>query len=128
MAVSERDDLETFATALIGWWPTEAAGRTAALYRAAAETFGDVRRFGSMQGVLALVAAGSLEAAFMPTQPHPWDALGGVYLIRRAGGVATDLDGEPWTLDSEGLVVSNGECHDAVRQAVVEAAALEAAD
>jgi myo-inositol-1(or 4)-monophosphatase len=128
MSVSDRSDLATFATALIGWWPTEEARRTADLYRAATETFGDVRRFGCMQGMLALVAAGSLEAAFMPTRPHPWDALGGVYLVRRAGGQATGLDGEPWDLDSEGLVVSNGERHEAVLRAVREAAAPEAAD
>lgn len=128
MTVSERSDLETFATALIGWWPSEEARRTAALYRASVETFGDVRRFGCMQGMLALVAGGSLEAAFTPSQPHPWDALGGVCLVRRAGGEATGLDGEPWDLDSEGLVVSNGERHEAVLAAVREATTAEAAD
>lgn len=128
LTVSERSDLGTFAVALVGWWPTEEGARTAALYRAAAETFGDVRRFGCMQGALALVAAGALDAAFMPTRPQPWDSLGGVYLIRRAGGVATDLDGAPWDRESDGLVVSNGRAHDAVLQAVAEAAAVEPAD
>jgi len=69
-----------------------------------------------MQGVLALVAAGSLDAAFMPRRPHPWDAVAGVHLVRRAGGTVTALDGEPWTPERTGLVVSNGERHGAVRE------------
>ncbi|MEF8783278.1 MAG: inositol monophosphatase [Haloarculaceae archaeon] len=114
MAVSDRSDPETFAVALIGGWPARHGARYASLFRATASEFGDLRRLGSIQGVLALVAAGSLDAAFMPAQPHPWDAIAGVHLIRRAGGTATDIDGDRWQHDSEGLVVSNGETHDTV--------------
>jgi len=128
MAVSERGDPETFAVGLIGWWPTRASDRYAQVFRAAAERFGDFRRLGCMQGVLALVADGALEAAFMPNQPHPWDAIAGVHLIRRAGGVATDLDGDPWTRESAGLVVSNGEAHDEVLAVAREGANVETAD
>jgi myo-inositol-1(or 4)-monophosphatase len=42
----------------------------------------------------------------------------GVYLVRSAGGTVTDLDGDLWTVDSEGLVASNGQAHDAVLDAV----------
>jgi len=114
MAVSERSDPETFATALIGWWAGLRGGESASLFRAAAERFGDLRRLGSMQGTLALVAAGSLDAAFMPETPHPWDAIAGAYLIRRAGGTVTDIHGDRWSPGDEGLVVSNGEAHDVV--------------
>jgi myo-inositol-1(or 4)-monophosphatase len=116
IAVSDRTDPETFAVGLIGWWPLRASERYAETFRAAASRFGDVRRLGCMQGVLALVAAGSLEAAFMPRRPHPWDAVAGVHLVRRAGGTVTALDGEPWTPERTGLVVSNGERHEAVRE------------
>ena len=120
MSVSDRSDPETFAIGLIGWWPTRESESYTALFRAASERFGDLRRLGCMQGVLALVAAGSLEGAFMPAKPHPWDAVAGVHLIRRAGGTATDIHGEPWSHDSEGLVVSNGEAHDLLLEAVRE--------
>lgn len=120
IAVSDRSDPGTFAVALIGWWPARQGDRYASLFRAAAGEFGDLRRFGSIQGVLALVAAGALEAAFMPERPHPWDAIAGVDLVRRAGGTATDVHGERWQHDSEGLVVSNGEGHDAVLASVRE--------
>ncbi len=128
MSVSERTDPETFAVGLIGWWPTKGGDTYASLFRAAADRFGDLRRVGCMQGVLALVASGGLDAAFMPEQPHPWDAITGVHLIRRAGGTATDIHGERWHHDSEGLVVSNGEAHNVVLEAVREGASIEAAD
>jgi len=114
VTVSERTDPGTFAVGLLGWWPMGKGDEHAALFRTSAETFGDVRRMGSMQGTLALVAAGTLDAAFMPARPHPWDSLVGVHLVRGAGGTVTDVDGGPWTHDSEGLVVSNGQAHEAV--------------
>jgi myo-inositol-1(or 4)-monophosphatase len=81
-----------------------------------------------MQGVLALVASGSLDAAFMPATPHPWDAVAGAHLIRRAGGTVTDVHGDPWRHDSQGLVVSNGAAHEVVLEAVREGEGVEAAD
>jgi myo-inositol-1(or 4)-monophosphatase len=128
MSVSDRTDPETFAVGLIGWWPRQAGAEYTALFRAAVERFGDVRRLGCMQGVLALVASGSLDAAFMPATPHPWDAVAGAHLIRRAGGTVTDVHGDPWRHDSQGLVVSNGAAHEVVLEAVREGEGVEAAD
>lgn len=110
--VSNRTDPETFAVGLNGWWPVRGGQQYVSLFEAATERFGDIRRMGSMQGVLALVASGSLDAAFMPTTPHPWDSIAGAHLVRRAGGTVTDIDGEEWQPDSKGIVVSNGQAHD----------------
>ena len=120
VSISDRTDPGTFAVGLIGWWPARGGDRQVGLFRASAERFGDVRRMGSMQGTLALVADGGLEAAVMLARPHPWDSLAGVHLVRRAGGTATDVHGDRWEHDSEGLVVSNGAAHDAVLAAVRE--------
>lgn len=128
MSVSERDDPETFAVGLIGWWPMKGGDASASFFRAAADRFGDLRRLGCMQGVLALVASGGLDAAFMPERPHPWDAVTGVHLIRRAGGTATDIHGERWDHDSDGLVVSNGNAHDVVLAAVQDGTSASSAD
>lgn len=128
LAVSERSDPETFAVGLIGWWPGERTAQYTALFEAVNERFGDMRRLGCMQGVLALVAAGSLEGAIMPETPHPWDAIAGVHLIRRAGGTVTDIYGDRWHHGATGLVASNGECHDAMLEAVRESVDLEVAD
>ncbi|MHB9286090.1 inositol monophosphatase family protein [Halobacteriales archaeon Cl-PHB] len=128
MQVSERTDPETFAVGLSGWWRVGEGDRHADLFRAATERLGDVRRLGCMQGCLALVAAGGLEAAFVPQVAKPWDTIAGVHLIRRAGGTATDLAGEPWEHDSDGLVVSNGTAHDVVLTAVQDLATAGTAD
>lgn len=77
-----------------------------------AEEFGDHRRFGSAQLALSAVASGELEAAISAVQLQPWDIVGGVHHVRRAGGTVTDAFGEPWTPTAEGLVASNGEIHD----------------
>jgi myo-inositol-1(or 4)-monophosphatase len=118
MGVSERADPETFAVGLIGWWPTKQGNEYASLFESAAAEFGDLRRMGTMQGALALVAAGGYDAAVMPGTPHPWDSLAGVHLIRRAGGTVTNLDGEPWENGDTGLVASNGQAHETVLAAV----------
>jgi myo-inositol-1(or 4)-monophosphatase len=114
VSVSDRTDPGTFAVGLLGWWPMGKGEQYPALFGASAEAFGDIRRMGSMQGALALVAAGTLDAGFMPAHPHPWDSLAGVHLIRQAGGTVTDIHGDAWTHESEGLVVSNGRAHGSV--------------
>jgi myo-inositol-1(or 4)-monophosphatase len=126
MSVSDRRDPETFAVGLNGWWPVEVREEYVSLFERAISTFGDIRRIGSMQSVLALVATGSLDAAFMPRRPHPWDSLAGVHLIRRAGGTVTDIYGDEWDHTSEGLVVSNGHAHETVVDAVRDGLTLDA--
>jgi len=73
---------------------------------------GDVRRLGSAQTTLSLVAGGRIDAAVGVGRSHPWDTVAGVHLIRQAGGTVTDLAGDPWTPRSEGLVASGGGIHD----------------
>lgn len=111
ITVSERTDPDSFAIGLLGRWSTGSPDGHAALVRATTERFGDVRRFGCMQGMLALVAAGSLDGAIMPDPPQPWDAIAGVHLVRRAGGTATTRDGDRWTPGDDSLFVSNDEHH-----------------
>ncbi len=122
VGVSDRDDVETFAAAVLGWGPYGDRADYARLASEIVERVGDMRRFGSMQTALAFVAAGSLDAAITTGQPNPWDSLAGVHLIREAGGRVTDLDGADWRHDSDALVASNGRCHEDVL-AVARAAA-----
>lgn len=117
MRVSDRSDPETFALGAVGRWPREDGGASP---DDLGSRFGDIRRVGSMQATLALVAAGSLEGAVTTGTPHPWDSIAGAELVRRAGGTVTDLRGEPWTHDSTGLVASNGQAHERLLDAVNE--------
>ncbi|WP_267163294.1 inositol monophosphatase family protein [Halovenus salina] len=125
MQVSDREDPETFAVGFNGWWPVTGRSEWTPLFEGTIEQFGDIRRFGAMQGALALVASGGLDAAFMPTRPQPWDSLAGVHLVREAGGMATDVYGDRWHVDSEGLVVSNGNAHDRLLETIQDGIGLE---
>lgn len=117
MRVSDRSDPETFALGAVGRWPREDGG---ARLDDLGSRFGDIRRVGSMQATLALVASGSLEGAVATGTPHPWDSIAGAELVRQAGGVVTDLRGGPWTHGSTGLVASNDRAHDHLLDAVDE--------
>ncbi len=114
VSVSERTDPETFAVAPTLWWGPDRRGEYAAATEAIVTRFGDLIRLKSVQTVLSLVAAGAIEGAITNDRPNPWDSISGVHLIRLAGGTVTDLDGEPWRHDSQGLVASNGTAHETV--------------
>ncbi|WP_435175077.1 inositol monophosphatase family protein [Halorussus sp. AFM4] len=122
VSVSDRSDPETFAVAPTIWWGFDRRDEYAAVLSALVERFGDVRRYGSAQVTLGMVAAGSLEAAVSTVDPNPWDTVAGVHMVRRAGGTVTDLDGDRWRHDSEGIVASNGEAHDELLAALRDAA------
>lgn len=116
--VSGRADPETFAVSPVLYWPPGERVRYGNLLATLVDRFYDQRRYGAVQYALALVAAGGLEAAVSDRRGSPWDTIAGVHLIRRAGGIVTDLDGERWRHDSAGLVASNGLAHDEVLAAV----------
>jgi myo-inositol-1(or 4)-monophosphatase len=120
VTVSTRTDPETFAVAPTLWWGPEHREEYAAAAEAIVSRFGDLVRLKSVQAVLTLLAAGAIEGAITNVRPNPWDSVGGVHMIRRAGGTVTDLDGERWRHDSQGLVASNGTAHEGVLAAARE--------
>ena len=61
----------------------------------------------------AWLAAGYLDVS-VGTRNTAWDYAPTVLLVSEAGGRATDLSGEPWSLFSEGLIATNGILHDEV--------------
>lgn len=58
----------------------------------------------------AWIAAGYLDVS-VGTRNTAWDYAPTALLVSEAGGRATDLDGTPWGLDSEGLVAANPALH-----------------
>lgn len=113
-AVSRVSDPERATVVPTIWWPMDRRAEYARAVGGIVERFGDLRRFGSAQVALALLADGALEGVITNLVANPWDSLAGVHLVRRAGGTVTDLDGDPWRHDDRGLVASNGAIHDAV--------------
>ncbi|WP_224268631.1 inositol monophosphatase family protein [Haloprofundus salinisoli] len=114
ISVSAETDPEKSTVVPTVWWDFDHRDEYAAATRELVERFGDMRRFGCAQAVLAMVADGSLEGTITNIVANPWDTVAGVYMVRRAGGTVTDLEGNRWRHDSKGLVASNGAVHDEV--------------
>ena len=113
-------DVDTPEEALVGplmLWTRERRDEFAAALGETARRFDDVRRVGSAQAMLSRIAAGEIDGTFTNLSPPPWDTVAGVALVRAAGGRVTNLDGDRWSPDDRGLVASNGEIHDALREA-----------
>ncbi|RQG97700.1 inositol monophosphatase family protein [Natrarchaeobius chitinivorans] len=117
LSVSDRTDPEAATVCPTFWWGFDERDQYAAMTRALVTRFGDMRRYGCAQLVLAMVASGALDGVVTNLRANPWDTVGGVGLIREAGGLVTDLEGERWRHDSVGLVASNGGIHDELLEA-----------
>ena len=74
-----------------------------------------VRRDGSAAMDLAAVACGRFEG-FWEFGLHPWDTAAGILLVREAGGVVTQFDGQPYRLGDRELMASNGRVHEEMKQ------------
>ena len=71
----------------------------------------DIRRVGSAALDLAWVACGRTDG-FWEFGLKPWDVSAGALLVRRAGGVVTDLAGGPLALDGLQILATNGHIHE----------------
>ena len=120
LAVSERTNPERFAVAPIVWWDRDRRDEYATATGGIVERFGDLRRPGSAQAALSLVAAGTLDGVLTNRETNAWDTVSGAAMVEWAGGTVTDLDGNPWRHDSRGLVASNGQTHGALLEATRE--------
>lgn len=115
--VSDRSDPEAFTiNPIFGFSDRHRRGHRRAL-DTIFETFGDFRRVGCAQAALASVASGEIDAAVSTVELHPWDTVGGVRLVRAAGGTVTDAFGDRWMPGATGLVASNGNAHDRLVEA-----------
>lgn len=115
---SQRTDPDAFRVVPLIWWGRERRHEYAAACREIVTRFGDLVRPVCAQYVLAMVAAGQVDGAITNVVPNPWDVVGGIGMIRAAGGRVTNLDGEPWEPGDEGLVASNGLAHDELQDAI----------
>lgn len=115
ISVSTRADLDQFTVAPILRYGSERDQQFGDLLQKLIHTFGDMRRFGCAQATLGMVACGALDAAVSPQpNPNPWDTIAGIDMVERAGGLVTDIGGNPWQPGSTGLVASNGNVHDEI--------------
>lgn len=118
VSVSGRIDPETFRVVPLIWWGRDRRDEYAAACREIVTRFGDLVRPVCAQYVLGMVAAGQVDGAITNVVPNPWDVVGGVAMIRAAGGTVTALDGSRWSPGDQGLVASNGTAHEELQAAV----------
>ncbi len=69
-----------------------------------------VRRIGSAALDLCYVASGRFDG-YWELQLYPWDCAAGVVILEEAGGMVTDLTGQPFSIYGQGIVASNGVVH-----------------
>ena len=94
----------------VGTFNADSRGRFPGRYRLAvlenlSRVSSRLRMHGSTGIDLAYVADGILGGA-ISFGGHVWDHAAGVALVRAAGGVVTDLAGEPWTPESRSVLAA----------------------
>jgi myo-inositol-1(or 4)-monophosphatase len=76
-----------------------------------------IRRTGAAVLDMAHLAAGRLDG-YWEKHLQPWDWAAGWLLIEEAGGLVTDLQGDPWALQKEAIVASNRALHEELLHAL----------
>ncbi|MBP3040788.1 inositol monophosphatase [Bacillaceae bacterium Marseille-Q3522] len=77
----------------------------------------NIRLLGASSLDLCRVASGKL-TGFWHEGLKPWDTAAGILILTEAGGKVTDKEGNPFQLDHESLVASNGHIHHELMQAI----------
>jgi myo-inositol-1(or 4)-monophosphatase len=70
----------------------------------------DIRRLGAAAVDLAYLAQGRF-GAFYEIDLKPWDVAAGILLVQEAGGVVSNLEGEPYRFGDKGIVAGTPEIH-----------------
>jgi myo-inositol-1(or 4)-monophosphatase len=114
----------TLAESMVGiqTYNIDSRGRFPGRYRSAvldnlSRVCSRVRMHGATGIDLAYVGAGILGAA-ISFGHHIWDHAAGVALVRSAGGVVTDLAGQPWTPESRSALAAAPGVHEEMLEIV----------
>jgi myo-inositol-1(or 4)-monophosphatase len=76
-----------------------------------------VRRLGSAALDLCWTAAGRFDG-FYEHKLQAWDSAAGYLMVEEAGGVVTDLKGNPYNPYQPGIIATNGKIHQALQDVV----------
>ncbi|MEA3345891.1 MAG: inositol monophosphatase family protein [Chloroflexota bacterium] len=111
LQVSEHDRLEDALVGLDWARVPKMRQRSVACVAALSSRVATMRALGSAVLALCGVAAGWLEGYFNLAL-YDWDVAAAELLIREAGGLVTDLGGNPWHPGTRGCLASNGHLHE----------------
>ncbi len=110
--VSNVSDLQH--SLLVGGFPYESddlLGKTFKSMQTLREKCQDIRRFGSASLDMCYVADGICDA-FFEYRLQPWDIAAAMLIVREAGGLVTDINGNEATLNSGHFLASNRLLHE----------------
>jgi myo-inositol-1(or 4)-monophosphatase len=74
------------------------------------DVIGGSRSFGSVAWELAMTAQGAL-VGVVAVDLEPWDYAAGALLVEEAQGIATNLEGQRWTLQDRDLIAAPAHIH-----------------
>jgi len=77
----------------------------------------DIRRLGSAACDLSYTARG-IFAGFYEIDLKPWDVAAGILLVQEAGGVVSNLEGNPYRFGDKGIVAGTPTIHEALLEAL----------
>jgi myo-inositol-1(or 4)-monophosphatase len=97
------------------------------MLRAVVESTAGVRRAGSAALDLAYVAAGRLDA-FWELGLKPWDIAAGLVLVQEAGGIISEIYGEPDPLQTGNVLAATPKLHALLSEALTGAVRAERGD
>lgn len=107
LQVSDRELSRSLVSVGFTSYHREQTDRMFRLFRALFDNCEDIRSFGSAALDLAAVGAGALDV-FVELQLQPWDYAAAACIIQEAGGVISDLKGNPLPLHTGSGVLAAG--------------------
>lgn len=111
MHVSNEDKLRTSFLCFAYSHEKKSLQRAVAAYQHFEFEARSMRHFGSSSLELAFVAAGRVDGMIITPPVRIWDVAAGMLMVREAGGMVTDFDGNPNGIAKNGLVATNGKVH-----------------
>ena len=111
MHVSNEDKLKTSFLCFAYSHEKKSLQRAVSAYQHFEFEARSMRHFGSSSLELAFVAAGRVDGMIITPPIRIWDVAAGMLMVREAGGMATDFNGDEHGIAKNGLVVSNGKVH-----------------
>jgi len=78
-----------------------------------------IRQMAAASLQLAYVAAGRLDA-YVETGKDVYDWIAGCLLVQEAGGIATSLDGTPFDVNADGILVAAAGLHNSLHESVAD--------
>lgn len=119
--VSNRDNMEMAMLVTGNPRLSVQEGREASLLNAMSKHGAIMRFFGATALDLANLAAGRIDACWYYTM-KPWDVAAGILLVQEAGGIISDIAGNPATPYSANLLASNQLLGSSIRGILTKAA------